>query len=122
MRSITIYKVISIIAATTLIFILVLGQKYSTDPKQETNECIKNMREIYGAIENYMIEREQGFNGSISDLYRTGFLKKPSYICPSGKPDDKYFLQGDYETGKITVICPHAHELPDHVLPESLTE
>ncbi|MFO7897270.1 MAG: hypothetical protein R6U84_10080 [Candidatus Cloacimonadales bacterium] len=120
MKNISIYKIISVLAALTLVFILILGQRFSNDPKQETKECLRNMNEIYDAIELYMSERDESFSGDVSDLYRSGYLKKSTYICPSGKPDDKYFLKGDIETGEIQVICPHVAELPDHVLPESL--
>lgn len=122
MKNISVYKIISVIAAITLAFILLLGQKYSNDPKKDTNECLKNMKEMYAGVEAYMEQRGESFSGDVSDLYRTGFLKKSSYICPSGKPDEKYFLKGDYETGEILVLCPHENELPDHILPESVTQ
>ncbi len=121
MKNISIYKIISVIAAIILVFILVLGQKYSSDPKQETKECLKNMSTIHSAVQRYMDERGENFTGSISDLYRTGYLKKTSYICPSGKPDDKYFIEGKIKTGEIQVICPHEEKLPAHILPESIT-
>lgn len=120
MKNISVYKIISVLAALTLAFILILGQRFSNDPKQETKECLRNMNEIYSAVELYMTERGESFTGDVSDLYRTGYLKKSTYICPSGKPDDKYFIKGDIETGEIQVICPHEDELPDHILPESM--
>jgi hypothetical protein len=122
MKNISIYKIISVLAAITLTFVLVLGQKYSTDPKQDTKQCLKNMKEIYRAVERYMDERGENFDGDVSDLYRTGYLKKASYICPAANPGDKYFIKGNYETREIQVLCPMESKLPDHVLPKSIIQ
>jgi len=120
MKNISIYKIISVVAAITLTFILVLGQKYSTDPKQDTKQCLKNMKDIHQAVERYMQERGENFNGDVSDLFRTGYLKKSTYICPSANPGDKYFIKGDLENNVAQVLCPMADILLDHVLPQSV--
>ena len=121
MKGINIYKIITVVAFLILIFILALPQFFNIDRKKNTDDCIKNMKTIYKAIELYMNERSEDFTGSQQDLMRTGYLKK-TYICKEGKPDDKYLIEGDYETGKITVICPHEEDFPDHKLPESLVQ
>ncbi|MDY6914749.1 MAG: hypothetical protein SVM86_00320 [Candidatus Cloacimonadota bacterium] len=121
MKKFNIYKLISIISFLVLIFILALPQFYNIDKKKNTEQCIKNMKILYKAIENYMEERQTDFNGTQRDLRRTGYLKK-TYVCPSARPDDKYFLKGVHETGEIIVKCPLEEELPDHKLPESVIE
>ncbi|MBN1948829.1 MAG: hypothetical protein JW784_03725 [Candidatus Cloacimonetes bacterium] len=121
MKSITIYKIISVVAFLVLVFILIIPQKFNINRKQKAEECVRNMKDIYEAIQNYMLEREEDFTGTTQDLVRTNYLKK-SYECPENGVGDKYFMEGDYETGKITVICPHEQKFKDHVLPENLRE
>ena len=118
---ISIYKVITVIGFLILIFVLSLPQFFNLNKKQNANECVKNMKTIYKAIDQYMQERNEDFIGSQQDLIRTGYLKK-SYICKEGRPDDKYLIEGDYETGKITVRCPHEKEFPAHKLPDDMRE
>ena len=121
MKKISIYKIISIIAFIILAFILVLPQKFNVNRKQKTDECVRNMKIIYEAIEEFMMEREQDFTGTAQDLMRMNYLKT-TYECPENGVGDKYFMEGNYTTGKITVICPHEVKYPDHKLPESLFE
>ena len=121
MQNFNIYKVISIVAFVVLIFILALPQFYNIDKKKNTEECIKNMKILYKAVGRYMQERQLDFKGTQRDLRRTGYLKK-SYVCPSGRPDDKYFIEGNHETGQVIVKCPLEEELPNHKLPESVIE
>ena len=121
---ISIYKIISIIAIIILFFILILPTKYNVNKKQKTDECIRNMKTVYEAIEMYMSERGGNFIGTAQDLHRMGYLKRSAFECPEKSVGDKYFMEGNYETGEISVICPHAakDEFKDHVLPESLVE
>jgi competence protein ComGC len=121
MKKFSIYKVISLLAFLILIYILALPQFFNIDRKQNTDECLKNMRILHAAIKQYMAERNEDFYGSQQDLRRTGYLKS-SYVCPEGKPDDRYLIKGDLATGVITVRCPHEEEFPDHKLPESMRE
>ncbi|KQC02967.1 MAG: hypothetical protein APR54_02525 [Candidatus Cloacimonas sp. SDB] len=121
MKKISIYKIISIIAFLVLVFILIIPQKFNINRKQKTEECIRNMKTIYEAIDNYMKEREESFTGTTQDLVRTGYLKK-SYECPENGVGDKYFMEGNLETGEITVKCPNEEKYPDHVLMESILD
>ena len=121
MKRISIYKIISLIAFIILAFILIIPQKFNINRKQKTDECIRNMKTIYDAIELYMIEREEDFTGNAQDLFRMNYLKK-TYECPENGVGDKYFMSGDYETGEIIVKCPHESKYPDHKLPESIID
>jgi len=86
-----------------------------------TEECIRNMKIIYIAIERYMDDKEINFEGTARDLMSAGYLKK-TYECPVNGVGDKYYMSGNYETGEIIVKCPHEEKFPDHRLPESLIE
>jgi hypothetical protein len=121
MKHFSIYKLISLVALIVLLFILIIPQKYNVNKKQKAEECIKNMSTIYKAIETYMNEREEDFTGTAQDLMRMNYLKK-TFECPENGVGDKYYLEGDFETGEIIVTCPHADKFPDHVLPESITD
>ncbi len=122
MKKISIYKVISVVALLVIIFILTLPQIFNIDAKQNEEECIRNMRILHDAIKRYMEERQEDFIGSTTDLYRTGYTRRSLFTCPEGSPDDRYFVQGDFETGEITVSCPLEDEFPSHKLPESLIQ
>jgi len=121
-RGFSIYTVISIIAAIALLFILVLPQMFQLDKKENTEQCIKNMKMITDSVREYMDTRQESFVGDIDELDRTVGVKV-SLECPSNGVGDKYFVEGDYATGKVTVTCPHHAEesFKDHVLPESGT-
>lgn len=118
MKKVNIYKIISVLAFAILLFILTLPQTFNVNRKQKTEECIKNMKDIYGAIENYMAEREEDFTGTTRDLLRMNYLKK-TYECPENGVGDKYYMHGDFETGEIVVTCPNQEKFKDHILPES---
>ena len=117
MKKFNVYTVISIVAFLILIFILLLPNFFNINKKKNRTVCIKNMKILYNAIENYTEERQKDFNGTQEDLIRTGYLKK-AYICPSGKPSDKYIISGEFN-GEIVVKCTHEKKLPKHKLPES---
>ncbi len=121
MKKFNIYKIISLVAIVVLFFILILPQTYNVNKKQKSEQCIKNMTTIYKAIQSYMIEREESFEGTARDLMRMNYLKT-TFECPENGVGDKYYMHGDYETGEIVVVCPHHEKFQDHVLPESLTE
>ncbi|MBC8385429.1 MAG: hypothetical protein H8E57_07920 [Candidatus Cloacimonetes bacterium] len=121
MKSISLYKIISVVAFVVLIFILIIPQKFNINKKQKAEECIRNMKTIYEAIELYMQEREEDFNGTAQDLVRTNYLKK-TFECPESGVGDKYKMSGDYESGEIVVECPHYEEFHDHKLPDSIIE
>ena len=119
MKKISVNKIISLLAILVLLFILALPQFYNIDKKKNTDICVKNMKIIREAIERYMNDREENFTGSQRDLIRTGYLKK-IYVCPEGKPGDKYFIKGNYESGEIIVKCPLEDKFPSHNLSETM--
>ena len=82
----------------------------------------KNIKMITDSVREYMDTRQESFVGDIDELDRTVGVKV-SLECPSNGVGDKYFVEGDYATGKVTVTCPHHAEesFKDHVLPESGT-
>lgn len=121
MKKINAYKIISLIALIVLLFILILPQTYNVNKKQKAEECIRNMKTIYEAIERYMVEREENFTGTAQDLMRMNYLKK-TFECPENGVGDKYFMHGDFNSGEIIVKCPHEEKFPDHKLPESILE
>ncbi|MCF7859140.1 MAG: hypothetical protein K9N07_07445 [Candidatus Cloacimonetes bacterium] len=106
MKKISIYKIISIVAFIALFFILSLPNFYNINKKQEAEECIKNMRAVYLAAQDYLRIEKKSFSGSSSDLERMGYLNK-AYECPSEAPGDKYQVHIDNETGEISVRCPN---------------
>jgi len=104
MKKFSIYRLISILAFIALVFILALPNFFDINQKQETEECIKNMRVVYGAAEDFLRTEKKDFSGTSSDLERMGYLNK-SYECPSEAPGDKYHVKVEAETGKIEVRC-----------------
>ncbi|MEA1973489.1 MAG: hypothetical protein U9N34_09390, partial [Candidatus Cloacimonadota bacterium] len=102
----SIYRVISILAFIMLVVILSLPRFYNLGKKQKTEQCIKNMKRIESAVEQYLYERQEDFKGDASDLVRYGYLKK-SNECPEGGPGDKYFITGIYDSNEISVKCPN---------------
>lgn len=122
-KGVSIYKVITVVGLLALAFILILPQFMDIQRKENTEECIKNMREIENAVIQYMNERGENFSGDTHDLNRTGYLRKAVYVCPSGTPESNYYIQGNYQEGKVIVRCPlhleNPDEFADHILPTS---
>ncbi len=137
----SIYKVISIVSFLAMIFVLALPQFYDLEAKEKSEQCVKNMEQIYFAVQRYMIERNLEFNADgsedTSDLKRMGYLEAV-LECPEKAAGDKYIIKGlwteegrnmDPERRKylpeeekknlieITVTCPWEKEFPDHKLP-----
>lgn len=120
-KGFTIFTVISIIAFLILAFVLLLPQFFNLEKKQETEQCIKNMKAIRKAVKEYMDISQESFTGDIEELDRK--IGVPvSLECPSNGVGDNYYVEGNYETGAITVKCPHVdeEEYKDHKLPETL--
>lgn len=122
-KGFSVYSIISIIAALTLIFVLALPSFFNVNRKQKQNDCIKNMEEIYRAINQYMNDKKADFKGDGMDLKTSGYLKT-IYECPENGMGDKYKMSGTYspEGNKITVTCPNTESFPGHVIPESFLE
>ncbi len=121
-KGISVYTIITIVGVLILAFILLLPQVLDIQRREKTEECIKNMTEIETAIRRYMTEREENFIGDTTDLHRTGYLRRPLYVCPEGTPESQYYTEGNFETGEIIVICPLVDEYPDHVLPSAVDD
>jgi len=107
----------------TIIIILATGfiaipSQYNVYKKQKSEQCVKNMTTIYIAIQSYMNEREENFEGTARDLMRMNYLKT-TYECPEHGVGDKYFMNGNFETGEITVRCPNEMKYPKHKLSKS---
>ncbi|MBW6516697.1 MAG: hypothetical protein K0B81_08825 [Candidatus Cloacimonetes bacterium] len=115
-KGISVYMIISIVGLLILAFILILPQVLDIQSKEQTEECLKNMREIENAVLRYMNERHENFIGDTTDLHRMGYVRRPVYVCPSGTPESRYYTEGKYETGEVIVTCPLVDEYPDHVL------
>lgn len=104
MKKFSIYKIISILAFIALFFILSLPNFFNINKKQESEQCIKNMRAVYNGALEFMRTEQKDFNGTSSDLERLGYLNK-SYECPSEGPGDKYQVTVNYEEQKVSVRC-----------------
>lgn len=115
-KGISVYTIITIVGLLLLAFILILPQFLDIERKEKTEQCLKNMQELYSAIERYMNEREESFFGDAQDLHRTGYLRRSGYICPEGTPESRYYMEGNFETGEIKVSCPLETQHPDHKL------
>jgi competence protein ComGC/uncharacterized protein YutE (UPF0331/DUF86 family) len=104
MKNFSIYKVISVLAFIALIFILALPNFFNINQKQETEQCIKNMKAVYSGAEEFLRTENKDFHGTTSDLERMGYLNK-AYECPAEAPGDKYQIRIKAETGEISVRC-----------------
>ncbi|HNX00164.1 MAG TPA: hypothetical protein PLE74_11700 [Candidatus Cloacimonadota bacterium] len=122
-KGFSIYSIISIIAALTLIFVLALPSFFNVNKKQKQTECIKNMEEIYRAINQYMNDKKADFKGDAMDLKTAAYLKTV-YECPEDGMGDKYQMSGKYNPAgnEITVTCPNAKDFPSHVIPQSFLD
>jgi len=104
MKKFSIYRIISILAFITLVSILALPNFFNIHKKQETEQCIKNMRVVYEAAEEFLKTEHRDFSGTSGDLERMDYLTK-SYECPSEAPGDKYLVEVDADANTITVRC-----------------
>lgn len=113
-----IYKIFALIFMLALIFILALPQFFDLQKREKTEQCIRNMKEVKAAVEQYMRDRDEIFTGNTGDLIRTKYLRIADEECPEGTVGDKYLISVDPETRKVTITCANVNDYPDHVLPE----
>lgn len=112
-----IYTVIAVLAFIALVFILVVPSYVDVNAKQKTEEDIANMKEIYLATQDWMVEKGMDYTAvTDSSLIKARKLNKTLY-CPGGNPDQKYTIKGEFASGKISVISPLADKFPDRILP-----
>lgn len=114
-KKFSIYTFISIIAFIALISILLIPRFFNVKEREKQEDCIAKMEKIHNAIENYMSDRSQSFNGDLVELVRTGYLKH-AYECPEDGVGDKYIASGNFETGEVEVKCPNEKDFPEHKL------
>jgi competence protein ComGC len=123
-RGFSVYTIISIVGALALIFVLSLPSFFNVNRKQKEQDCIRNMQEIYRAINQYQIDKRAPFKGDVMDLKNMGYLKA-AYECPEKGPGDKYLMSGSFgpdSTQQISVTCPNVKEFPRHKLPQSFLD
>jgi competence protein ComGC len=112
-----IYKILIVVFLLALIFILALPQVFDLNKRQNTETCIKQMKEIKFHVDKYMRDNNQLFTGTVDDLQRSNYITLVSETeCPAGAIGDKYKIVVDPETRKIEVTCANEAEYPDHVL------
>jgi len=78
------------------------------------NSCIANMKQVEGAIEQYMLAGNATLPASVSVLCNadeTGFLKTEPH-CPAGADTVSYEVPA---SGRV--LCPNILTADDHILP-----
>ena len=127
------FWVLSAVLAIALIAILALSGMFNLDPEKNTDDCTTNMKNIWVAANDYVLETQQDFNGDLNMLRTTTkpgskqpYLTEEKY-CPELQGEKtEYQVFGKYlyevidgETkhySGILVFCPNIADFPAHVL------
>lgn len=127
------FWVLSAILAIALIAILALSGMFNLDPEKNTNDCTTNMKNIWVAANDYVLETQQDFSGDLDQLRnaikpgsKQPYLSEEKY-CPElqgEKTPYQVFGKHLYEVidgdtkhySGILVFCPNMLDFPTHVL------
>ncbi len=130
------FWVLSAVLAIALIAILALSGMFNLDPEKNTNDCTTNMKNIWVAANDYVLETQQDFTGDLDQLRKASkpgakqtYLTEEKY-CPELQGEKiTYQVFGKHLTevldgetkhySGVLVICPNVANFSAHVLDKS---
>ncbi|MFO8145311.1 MAG: hypothetical protein R6T89_06260 [Candidatus Syntrophosphaera sp.] len=129
----TLFWVISVILAIVVIFLLALSGRYNLDPEKNIDDCTTNMKNIWVAANDYVLDTQQDYEGDLDVLRSTMMKERDSYYlaeekyCPESQGEkDDYIVFGKYATevineetkhyAGIIVLCPNLDRFGRHLL------
>lgn len=132
-RGNTLFWVLSVILAIALILILALSGKYNLDPEKNVDDCTTNMKNIWVAVNDYMLDNPADFSADLDVLRntrkpdsKTYYLPEEKYCPESQGKKDEYQVFGKHVTevidgetrhyNGILILCPNLGEFSKHVL------
>ncbi|HOZ00278.1 MAG TPA: hypothetical protein PLG20_00575 [Candidatus Syntrophosphaera sp.] len=135
-RGNALFWVISAILAIALIFILALSGSFNLDPEKNVDDCTTNMKNIWVAANDYMLDTQKDFTGDLNVLRKTmrpngkgAYLSDEKYCPESQGRKDAYLVFGKHATemfegelrhyNGIIVLCPNLDKFPKHILEKS---
>lgn len=132
-RGNAIFWVLSAVLAIALILILALSGRYNLDPEKNIDDCTTNMKNIWVAANDYVLDTQQDFEGDLELLRDTSkpggksvYLTEEKYCPESQGEKTEYIVFGkhvseviDGETkhySGILVLCPNLGRFAKHML------
>ncbi len=131
-----VFWIVSAILAIALVFILALPGSFNLDPQKNTDDCTTNMKNIWVATNDYMLDTNKDFQGNLNILRTTKkpgskyfYLNEEKY-CPESQGNKvDYIVFGKHVTedfegatrhyNGIIIICPNLARFPKHILEKS---
>ncbi|MGC9361907.1 MAG: hypothetical protein ACP5F3_03170 [Candidatus Syntrophosphaera sp.] len=129
----TLFWVISVILAIVVIFLLALSGRYNLDPEKNIDDCTTNMKNIWVAANDYVLDTQADFEGDLDILRNTRMQDRDSYYleeekyCPESQGEKiPYHVFGKHATevinaetrhyAGIIVLCPNLDRFGRHLL------
>ncbi|MBW6513505.1 MAG: hypothetical protein K0B87_01980 [Candidatus Syntrophosphaera sp.] len=129
----TLFWVVSVILALALIFILALSGRFNLDPEKNVDDCTTNMKNIWVAANDYMLDSQADFSGDLDVLRNSRKPDSKAYYLPEEKycPEsqgskDAYQVFGKHVTevmegetrhyNGILTLCPNLGQFSKHIL------
>ncbi len=128
-----VFWVLSAILAIALVLILAISGKFNLDPEKNIDTCTTNMKNIWVAANDYMIDNQKNYDGDLDMLRNTrkvngkaNYLGEEKYCPESQGKKDVYQVFGKYATEVIDgdtksytgilILCPNLAEFGKHIL------
>jgi hypothetical protein len=108
-RGSILFWVISGILAIALILVLAISGSFNLDPQKNMDDCTTNMKNIWVATNDYVLETKQDFNGDLNILRTTRKPTSKAYYLE----DEKYCPESQGEKQEYIVFAKHVTELID---------
>lgn len=131
------FWVLSAILFVAIALALLLPTRFNFDPQKNTDDCTTNMKNIWVAVSDYMIDHQKDFPGDVKVLVDTrkksdgkSFYLADMKYCPESQgAKTQYIVFGKYmqeqvgtelkNNNGILVFCPNLEKFPKHFLDKS---
>ncbi len=132
-RGNVLFWVLSAILAIALIAVLSISGKFNLDPEKNVDDCTTNMKNIWVAANDYVLETNQDFNGDLNVLRtsrkpgaKSPYLSEEKYCPELQGAKEEYIVFGKHVTevidgetkhySGILVFCPNLGRFAKHLL------
>lgn len=133
-RGTILFWVLSALLFIAIALVLLVPTRFNLDPQKNTDDCTTNMKNIWVAASDYLIDQQKDFDGNLETLRNTrkkdnskNFYLTDIKFCPESQgAKTNYIVYAKYmqdmvgtelkNNSGIIVFCPNLERFPKHFL------